>query len=80
MEISTIASLISITGVIFAYLSFMKDKLKSAEDFGKLQQKVKQLETQSNRNETRFQKIEGKLDEIQQSLIRLETLLITRND
>ena len=80
MEISTITSLVSIAGVLFAYLSFMKDKLKSAEEFGRLQQKVNQLETQNDRNEVRFQKIEDKLDEIQQTLTRLETLLLTRND
>lgn len=80
MEISTITSLVSIVGVLFAYLSFMKDKLKSAEEFGRLQQKVNQLETQNDRNEVRFQKIEDKLDEIQQTLTRLETLLLTRND
>lgn len=79
MDINTITSLVSILGVCFAYLSFMKDKLKSAEEFGKLQQKVQQLENQANMNENRFQKIEGKLDEIQQSLTRLETLLLARD-
>lgn len=79
MDINTITSLVSIFGVCFAYLSFMKDKLKSAEDFGKLQQKVQQLENQANMNENRFQKIEGKLDEIQQSLTRLETLLLAKD-
>jgi uncharacterized protein HemX len=80
MDINSIASIVSIVGVALAYFSFMKDKLKSAEEFGKLQQKVNQLENQARQNENRFQKIEDKLDEIQQSLTRLETLLLTRNN
>ena len=80
MDMSMIVSLASIFGVCLAYLSFMKDKLKSAEEFGKLQQKVHQLEQQARSNENRFQKIEDKLDEIQQTLTRLETLILTRNN
>ena len=75
MDISTITSLVSILGVLFAYFSFMKDKLKSAEELGQLKQKVDQLEKQSLTNEIRFQKIESKLDDIQTTLTRLETLI-----
>jgi len=73
VDASTIASLASIIGVVFAYFSFMKDKLRSAEEFGKLQQKVLQLEQQARSNENRFQTIENKLDVIQQTLTRVET-------
>jgi len=80
MDMSMIVSIASIFGVCLAYLSFMKDKLKGAEEFGKLQQKVHQLEQQARSNENRFQKIEDKLDEIQQTLTRLETLILTKNN
>lgn len=73
MDANTIASMASIIGVVFAYFSFMKDKLRSAEEFGKLQQKVLQLEEQARSNEHRFQTIENKLDNIQQTLTRVET-------
>ena len=55
--INTFASLVSIVGVVFAYLSFLKEKLKSAEEFGQLKQKVVTLEEQSKVNENRFQTI-----------------------
>lgn len=70
---NTIASLVSIAGVIFAYLSFLKEKLKSAEDLGQLKQKVVTLEEQSKINENRFQTIEKKLDNIQVTLTRIDT-------
>jgi hypothetical protein len=73
MDANMIASMASIIGVVFAYFSFMKDKLRSAEEFGKLQQKVLQLEEQARSNEHRFQTIENKLDNIQQTLTRVET-------
>jgi len=73
VDASTIASMTSMIAVVFAYFSFMKDKLKSAEEFGKLQQKVLQLEQQARSNENRFQTIENKLDVIQQTLTRVET-------
>lgn len=75
MDINTITSLVSIFGVVFAYFSFMRDKLKSAEEMGQLKQKVNTLEQQSLSNETRFQNIESKLDNIQTTLARLETLI-----
>ncbi len=75
MDYNSLASLASIVGVIFAYFSFMKDKLNNAEELGKLKQKVISLEEQARANESRFQTIENKLDLIQQSLTRLETLL-----
>ena len=53
VDASTIASMTSMIAVVFAYFSFMKDKLKSAEEFGKLQQKVLQLEQQARSNENR---------------------------
>jgi hypothetical protein len=76
MDISSInilASFVSIVGVVFAYLSFLKEKLKSAEDFGQLKQKVVTLEEQSKINENRFQTIEKKLDNIQVTLTRIDT-------
>lgn len=79
MDYSVLASGISIAGVIITYLSFMRDKLKSAEEFGALKQKVNHLENQSRSNEQRFQNIEAKLDTIQRILTRLETLLKTDN-
>jgi hypothetical protein len=75
MDYNILASVISIVGVIFAYFSFMKDKLSNAEELGKLKQKVTSLQEQARANESRFQTIENKLDLIQQSLTRLETLL-----
>ena len=73
MDMSTIASLASIAGVALAYMSFLKDKLKSAEDFGQLKQKVDNLEQQSRVNESRFEKIEEKLDDIKVTLTRIDT-------
>lgn len=73
IDANTVASMASIIGVVFAYFSFMKDKLRSAEEFGKLKQKVLQLEEQARSNENRFQTIENKLDNIQQTLTRVET-------
>ncbi len=76
MDISSInilASFVSIVGVVFAYLSFLKEKLKSAEDLGQLKQKVVTLEEQSKINENRFQTIEKKLDNIQVTLTRIDT-------
>ncbi len=73
MSPSTIASLVSIIGVALAYMSFLKDKLKSAEDFGQLKQKVDNLEQQSRVNESRFEKIEEKLDDIKVTLTRIDT-------
>jgi hypothetical protein len=75
MDYNSLASIASIVGIIFAYFSFMKDKLANAEELGKLKQKVISLEEQARANESRFQTIENKLDLIQQSLTRLETLL-----
>jgi hypothetical protein len=75
MDYNSLASIASIVGIIFAYFSFMKDKLANAEELGKLKQKVISLEDQAKANESRFQTIENKLDLIQQSLTRLETLL-----
>jgi hypothetical protein len=72
-SVNAIASLFSIVGVCFAYLSFLKEKLKSAEDFGQLKQKVITLEEQSRINENRFQTIEKKLDNIQVTLTRIDT-------
>jgi len=72
-SVNTIASLVSIVGVVFAYLSFLKEKLKSAEDLGQLKQKVVTLEEQSKVNENRFQTIEKKLDNIQVTLTRIDT-------
>jgi len=72
-SVNAIASLFSILGVGFAYLSFLKEKLKSAEDFGQLKQKVITLEEQSRINENRFQTIEKKLDNIQVTLTRIDT-------
>jgi len=73
MSPSTIASLVSIIGVVLAYMSFLKDKLKSAEEFGQLKQKVDNLEQQSKLNESRFEKIEEKLDDIKVTLARIDT-------
>ncbi|MGA0380756.1 MAG: hypothetical protein ACO3NJ_08185, partial [Candidatus Poseidoniaceae archaeon] len=73
MSAGTIASLVSIAGVVLAYMSFLKDKLKSAEDFGQLKQKVDNLEQQSRVNESRFEKIEEKLDDIKVTLTRIDT-------
>jgi len=73
MSPSTIASLVSIIGVALAYMSFLKDKLKSAEEFGQLKQKVDNLEQQSKLNESRFEKIEEKLDDIKVTLTRIDT-------
>jgi wobble nucleotide-excising tRNase len=73
MSPSTIASLVSIIGVALAYMSFLKDKLKSAEEFGQLKQKVDNLEQQSKLNESRFEKIEEKLDDIKVTLARIDT-------
>ena len=73
MSAGTIASLVSIAGVVLAYMSFLKDKLKSAEDFGQLKQKVDNLEQQSRVNESRFKKIEEKLDDIKVTLTRIDT-------
>ena len=70
---STITSLISIAGVVLAYMSFLKDKLKSAEDFGQLKQKVNTLEQQSRSNESRFDKIQEQLDDIKVTLTRIDT-------
>jgi len=72
-SINALASFVSIAGVIFAYLSFLKEKLKSAEDLGQLKQKVVTLEEQSKINENRFQTIEKKLDNIQVTLTRIDT-------
>lgn len=73
MSAGTIASLVSIAGVVLAYMSFLKDKLKSAEEFGQLKQKVDNLEQQSKLNESRFEKIEEKLDDIKVTLTRIDT-------
>ncbi|MFZ9065018.1 MAG: hypothetical protein ACO22U_15375 [bacterium] len=73
LSASTIASLISIAGVVLAYMSFLKDKLKSAEDFGQLKQKVNTLEQQSRSNESRFDKIQEQLDDIKVTLTRIDT-------
>jgi chaperonin cofactor prefoldin len=73
LSASTIASLISIAGVVLAYMSFLKDKLKSAEDFGQLKQKVNTLEQQSRSNESRFDKIQEQLDDIKVTLARIDT-------
>jgi chaperonin cofactor prefoldin len=73
LNASTIASLISIAGVVLAYMSFLKDKLKSAEDFGQLKQKVNTLEQQSRSNESRFDKIQEQLDDIKVTLTRIDT-------
>jgi wobble nucleotide-excising tRNase len=54
-------------------MSFLKDKLKSAEEFGQLKQKVDNLEQQSKLNESRFEKIEEKLDDIKVTLARIDT-------
>jgi chaperonin cofactor prefoldin len=73
LSASTIASLISIAGVVLAYMSFLKDKLKSAEDFGQLKQKVNTLEQQSKSTESRFDKIQEQLDDIKVTLARIDT-------
>ncbi len=73
LSASTIASLISIAGVVLAYMSFLKDKLKSAEDFGQLKQKVNTLEQQSRSTESRFDKIQEQLDDIKVTLTRIDT-------
>ena len=73
LSASTIASLISIAGVVLAYMSFLKDKLKSAEDFGQLKQKVNTLEQQSRSTESRFDKIQEQLDDIKVTLARIDT-------
>ena len=73
LSASTIASLISIAGVVLAYMSFLKDKLKSAEDFGQLKQKVNTLEQQSKSTESRFDKIQEQLDDIKVTLTRIDT-------
>ena len=39
MDYNSIASIASIAAVVFAYFSFMKDKLNNAEELGKLKQK-----------------------------------------
>jgi septal ring factor EnvC (AmiA/AmiB activator) len=73
LSASTIASFISIAGVVLAYMSFLKDKLKSAEDFGQLKQKVNTLEQQSRSTESRFDKIQEQLDDIKVTLTRIDT-------
>ena len=73
LSASTIASFISIAGVVLAYMSFLKDKLKSAEDFGQLKQKVNTLEQQSKSTESRFDKIQEQLDDIKVTLARIDT-------
>jgi len=73
MDMSTIASLASIAGVAIAYMSFLKDKLKSAEDFGQLKQKVVTLEQQAKFNENRFDRIQEQLDDIKVTLTRIDT-------
>ena len=70
---NTIASLVSIAGVVLAYMSFLKDKLKSAEDFGQLKQKVVTLEQQAKLNENRFDRIQEQLDDIKVTLTRIDT-------
>ena len=73
MNPNTIASLVSIAGVVLAYMSFLKDKLKSAEDFGQLKQKVVTLEQQAKLNENRFDRIQEQLDDIKVTLTRIDT-------
>jgi len=73
MDMNTIASLVSIAGVVLAYMSFLKDKLKSAEDFGQLKQKVVTLEQQAKLNENRFDRIQEQLDDIKVTLTRIDT-------
>jgi hypothetical protein len=75
MELNTIASLMSVAGVIFAYFSFLREKLNQAEQFGELKQKVRTLENQAQTNENRFQTIESKLDTIQMTLTQVDTSL-----
>lgn len=83
MEFNTIASIVSVAGVIFAYFSFLREKLTQAEQFGELKQKVRTLENQAQTNENRFQTIETKLDTIQTTLTQVDTslknLLTNRN-
>ena len=57
MDINSIASLVSIVGVALAYFSFMKDKLKSAEEFGKLQQKLISLRIKLGKMKTGFRRL-----------------------
>ena len=46
MDYNSLASIASIVGVIFAYFSFLKDKLANAEELGNLiQQSLTRLET-----------------------------------
>jgi hypothetical protein len=59
--------------VALAYMSFLKDKLKSAEDFGQLKQKVVTLEQQAKLNENRFDRIQEQLDDIKVTLTRIDT-------
>lgn len=73
MDMNTIASFVSIAGVVLAYMSFLKDKLKSAEDFGQLKQKVVTLEQQAKLNENRFDRIQEQLDDIKVTLTRIDT-------
>lgn len=73
MDVSTIASICSVIGVIIAYFSFLREKLTRAEQFGELKQKVRTLELQAQSNESRFQSIETKLDLIQTTLTRVDT-------
>jgi chaperonin cofactor prefoldin len=54
-------------------MSFLKDKLKSAEDLGQLKQKVNTLEQQSRSTESRFDKIQEQLDDIKVTLTRIDT-------
>jgi len=72
MDTTTLASIASIVGVLGIGFSYMRDRLKGAEQLGRLKQQIKTLEGQVLSYDTRFETSSNKMDEVLQKLHKIE--------
>ena len=72
MDTTTVASIASIVGVFGIGFSYMRDRLKGAEELGQLKQKIITLENQVSSYNNRFETSSNKMDKVLQKLHKIE--------
>jgi septal ring factor EnvC (AmiA/AmiB activator) len=75
MNAIDITTLLAVAGLLY---KTTQDKIKQAEEMGKLKQQVRSLETRAGQIDTKLIEIDDKLGNLIAAVTRLETLIENR--
>lgn len=75
MNAIDITTLLAVAGLLY---KTTQDKIKQAEEMGKLKQQVRSLETRAGQIDTKLVEIDDKLGNLIAAITRLETLIENR--